>query len=406
MIKHILSTFFTRFFVAASNLAIAILLSNYLGASGRGEQSLVITLISFIIIITGIIGTASISYLIPRYSFSVLIIPSYLWVFIVFTIGYVALPYLNLVPAGYNLDVCILSLLLSLVSINMAVLISHQRISAANFLNFLQALVIVVALIISFVLLKHKSIESYLLALYAGYGITLVVSFALIGPYFRGFHIDLGQLWGEAFKRLAVLGFYNQIAVFTQLLSFRLSYYILDSYFGRESVGVYANAVSIAESIWLIGRSIATVQHSRIVNSNDASASLKLTAKLNAINTAISVILILILACIPGSWYVFIFGHDFTNINRIIWSLGPGIVFFGIALILGYYFSSTGRHYVNAIASATGLIVTLVLGYAVIPVYKTYGAGFTASISYGVTALVVVAYYFREKKRVIKKTGV
>jgi len=94
----------------------------------------------------------------------------------------------------------------------------------------------------------------------------------------------------------------------------------------------------------------------------------------------------------PGSWYKILFGDEFANINRIIWTLGPGVVFFGIALILGYYFSSTGKHFVNAIASLIGLIITVVLGLIVIPSMGGYGAGITASVSYGVTALVVVFF--------------
>jgi O-antigen/teichoic acid export membrane protein len=399
MVRNILSTFFTRSFAAASNLLIAILLSNYLGASGRGEQSLIITLISFVIIITGLIGTSSISYLIPRNPFSVLIIPSYLWVIVVITICFFILPFLNLVPDQYTTHVCFLSFLLSVLNINITVLISHQKIQAANFLNFSQTILILLILVISFVILKNRSIQSYIMSLYAGYGITLLVSLYMIRSHFRDLLTESLQTWIDAVKKLAILGLYNQIAVFTQLLSFRLSYYILNAHMGKEEVGIYANAVSIAESIWLFGRSIGTVQHSKIVNSHNKKYSLALSARLNRINLAISAVLTIILVLIPESWYMFLFGHEFININRIILTLGPGIIFFGVALILGYYFSSTGKHYINAVASSAGLIVTVIIGFAVIPTFGSYGAGITASISYGVTALVVIFFFIRERRR-------
>ena len=162
MFRNIISTFFTRSFIAVSNFLVAVLLSNYLGSAGRGEQSLIITLIAFIIIITGLIGTSSISYLIPRIPFSLLIIPSYLWVILVTALCFVILPYLDLVPAQYTYDVCFLSLLLAVLNINISVLISHQKINAANFLNFVQALIIFLVLVVFFVFLKHESIRSYL----------------------------------------------------------------------------------------------------------------------------------------------------------------------------------------------------------------------------------------------------
>lgn len=396
MFKKIASTFFTRFTAAAANLFIAILLSHYLGASGRGEQSLIITLISFIIIITGLIGSSTLSYQLQRKPFYALMIPSFLWVVGVVLLCYVLLPFSSLVPGGYRLDVCALSLLLSLLNMNNTVLISHQRINASNLLGLIQVLVTVGVLIIGYVLLKASGLRVYILALYTGYGSALAVSFFLTRSYYRNAGMVPWAQWLAALRQLAVLGAYNQVAIFTQLLSFRLSYYLLNAWYGKEEVGIYANAVSVAESLWLIGRSIGTVQHAKIVNTHDAVASLALTGQLNRINLAVSVALMLVLSAVPGSWYRILFGEEFQHINRIIWSLGPGIVFFGIALILGYYFSSTGRHFVNAIASMAGLIMTLIAGYILIPRLGSYGAGMTASLSYGLTALVVYGFYLRE----------
>lgn len=397
MVGKIISTFFTRFFIAASNLIIAILLSHFIGAAGRGEQSLIITLVSFILIIAGIIGSASISYLVPRRPFITLIIPAYLWVLLVTVACFAFLPALNLIPAQYVTDVCLLSLMLSVLNIHTAVLVAHQRINAANLPGFIQSLVIVLMLVLYFAVLNDRSIRSYIVALYCGYGLALVVSTMMIRQYFKGSgRLSAGD-WFLTTQKLALLGLYNQVALFTQLLSFRISYYILNAHFGSTEVGVYSNAVSIAESVWLIGRSIGTVQHSKIVNSTDKGESIRLTTRLNRINLAVSVLVIAVMACIPGSWYGFIFGREFTQINRIIWTLGPGIVCFGIVLVLGYYFSSTGRHLVNAISSTAGLAVTLLLGFIVIPRWGSYGAGVTASVSYGITAIVVAYFYWREK---------
>jgi O-antigen/teichoic acid export membrane protein len=400
MFRNIVFTVFTRFFIAASNLVIAILLSNYLGASGRGEQSLIITSVSFIIVITSIIGTSSISYLLPRFSFSVLMIPSYLWVIFVILLCLVALPLMALVPKEYVADVCVLSFLLSIININLAVLISRQKINQANFLNFIQSFVIILMLSLSYILFSKISIKVYLWSLYAGYGTTLLISMFFIRHDFTGFRRENLSAWKEAVRKLSTLGLYNQIAAFAQIMNLRLSFYILNSYFGKEEVGIYSNAVSIAESIWLIGRSIATVQHSKIVNSRDANYSLSLTSRLNWLNLAVSLALIMLLVCIPESWYMFLFGDEFTNINRIIRTLSPGILFFGVFLILGYYFSGTGRPYVNAIANIGGLAVTLVLGFILIPALNCYGAGITASLSYGMMALIVIVFYICEKRKV------
>lgn len=399
MIRQILSTFFTRSFIAVSSLAIAVLLSNFTGAAGRGEQSLIITLISFIIIITSIVGSSSISYLLPRHSFMSLIIPSYLWIIAITGLSFLVIPYLGLIPGEYITDTCFLSLILSVVNLNSGILISKQRISEANWVALIQSVMIVAWLLISFLIIGNQTVKSYLEALYVGYGSSLFLSFVFSARYYRDIKTESVSTFIFTTGRLFVLGFFNQVAVFTQLLSFRLSYYLLNEWYGAEEVGIYSNAVSIAESVWLIGRSMATVQHSRIVNSNDAVYSLNLTSKINRINFALTVLIVGLMALIPDPVYTFIFGDDFVGINRIIRVIGPGIAFFGIALIQGYYFSSTGKNYVNAVASMTGLIVTVALGFLIIPVYGTMGAGFTATASYGITALIVFIFFSRELKK-------
>jgi O-antigen/teichoic acid export membrane protein len=406
MIRHILSTFFTRFFIALSNLAIAILLSNFTGAAGRGEQSLIITLVTFIIIITSIVGSSSISYLLPRHSFTSLIIPSYLWIFGIIGVCFIILPYLNLVNADYVDDICVLSLILAMINVNTAVLISKQRINAANQIGLFQSVILIVWLIFSFLILDNKTIDTYIQALYIGYGSSLILSFVYTRSYFKGFKKESFSSLIQSAQRLSVLGFFNQIATLAQILSFRLSYYLLNAYYGPEEVGIYSNAVSVAESVWLIGRSMATVQHSRIVNTNDIKYSLGLTTRFNRLNFMITLTIVIIMAFIPDQFYTWVFGSEFTGINRIIRLIGPGIVFFGFALIQGYYFSSTGKHYVNAIASSAGLIITVILGFALIPEHKTTGAGITASISYGITALIVFYFFHKElKKHPEKKKG-
>ena len=57
MLKQIINTFFIRILTGVVNLVIAVIISNLLGAEGKGIQGLVITTISLIIVFTGIIGS-------------------------------------------------------------------------------------------------------------------------------------------------------------------------------------------------------------------------------------------------------------------------------------------------------------------------------------------------------------
>ena len=83
----------------------------------------------------------------------------------------------------------------------------------------------------------------------------------------------------------------------------------------------------------------------------------------------------------------------FGNINKIIWLLAPGIWLFTYALIIGHFFSGSGKYYINAIASGIGLLVNIISLYLLVPKYHFYGAAISASISYICTSLVVLIFF-------------
>jgi O-antigen/teichoic acid export membrane protein len=293
----------------------------------------------------------------------------------------------------------LLSFILGIYTVNVSVLISKERIAAANMLGIVQSAVIILYLLFSFAIRNRMHINSYIESLYAGYLVSMVFSFFMIRQYFRGYAPSSLTQIPEALKQLVVLGFYNQIAVFTQMLSFRISYYILNQYYGTDSVGLYANAITVAESVWLIARSMGMVQYSKIVNTREKQFSLNLTYRMLRACFGISLVLLIIMAFIPDAVYGFVFGKEFTALQSLIRMLAPGILFFACAIIMLNYFSGTGRQYINAVAGSAGLVVTLLLGFFIIPLYGLQGAAATASISYGITALVSLIFFIREEKK-------
>ena len=96
MINKIFSTFSIKLVSAIFNLLIAVVVSRYLGTSGKGEQSLVLTTISFILIFENIAGGAVLVYLASRFKIRILISLSYLWSFVVGIVFYFILLQLDI----------------------------------------------------------------------------------------------------------------------------------------------------------------------------------------------------------------------------------------------------------------------------------------------------------------------
>ena len=181
-----------------------------------------------------------------------------------------------------------------------------------------------------------------------------------------------------------------------QFFNLRLSYYLLDKYISVGRVGVFSNALSLAEAIWIISNSIALVQYARIANADDRAYAQKLTLDLSKICLLISALAVIVLCLLPSAVYTFVFGPEFGEMAGLIRILAPGILLYCIFLILGHYYSGTGRYQMNTFAALCGLVVTFVCGFTLIPRYDVTGAAITSAVSYTVNAVFLLVFFVKE----------
>lgn len=398
MFGKIINTFGTKTLTAVINLVIAIILSQVLGAEGKGTQGIIITTISFILVFSNLVGGATLVYLVPRYRYNLLLLPSYLWSVFIASISALLLYIFKLVATEFIIHISVLSLVSSFASINSSLLIGKEKINASNLVNLLVPILTILMLLILFYAAGRENIFSYLFSLYVAYGLSFTGSLLLVLKHFGTPGLTHLHEQSKVIITLFKYGFLNQIAHITQMMSFRLSYYVLESFHGEAAVGIYSNGVSLAESIWLISKSISLVQYARIANSENKEYAIKLTGIFIKISTLISFIILIPLVVLPGSVYVFIFGSEFYDVGRVIQTLAIGVLVYNVSILLGHYFSGTGRYYINAVCSSLGLIVSVILFYILIPQYGYIGAGFASSISYLFTTLLLLIYYSREDK--------
>jgi len=398
VLNKILNTFGAMSISAVINFLIAIVISQFLGPEGKGEQGIILATVAFVLVFSNLVGGATLVYLIPRYKASLLVLPSYFWSLGISIIAYFILWAFGIVSDSFILHISVLSVLNSFISIHSTMLIGREKIRAANLVSLLQPLIIICSLLISFLILEEKTINAYIRALYLAYGGSLLVSMYYMQKTFGSISLYSLPEYMKVIRELFRLGYMNQLAHITQMLSFRLSYYFLELYHGEASVGIYSNGIQIMESIWLISKSISLVQYARIANTDDKSYSQQLSVRLLKASFLFSLICIIPLLLLPESFYLWLFGEGFNGVKEVIYILAPGVLIYNISLILGHYFSGIGKYYVNTIASSAGLIISLILFILLIPEYVIVGAGIAASISYAVTSLVVLIFFMRESK--------
>ena len=397
MFKKILNTFGTKILAAALNFLIAIIISQTLGDTGSGTQSLVLTSITFILIFSEIVCGASIVYLAPRHSFKKILVASVIWSgLIAIVMGFCIRLFYPKLDQDLVLHVAILSFISSLSNINFRLLVGKEEIKKANYNTLLQPVLLTLTLVVYYVILKRTDIYGYIIGLYAAYGGTFLLGVWMLRKEYANLRHDKDKHYGPVLKDLFKYGFLNQTGHFVQFFNLRLSYYLLDSYIGRGQVGVFSRSVSLAEAIWIISNSIALVQYARIANANDRTYSQKLTLDLSKICLVISALAVIVLALLPPQVYTFVFGPEFGEMAGIIRILAPGVLFYCIFLILGHYYSGIGRYQMNTFAALCGLAATCILGFTLIPRYNVTGAAITSAVSYTVNAIFLFVFFLKE----------
>ncbi len=397
MFKKIVNTFGTKITAAVINFMIAVILSQVLGDTGKGTQALLLATITFILIFSEIVCGASIIYLAPRHSFKKILVASVAWAaFIAVVMGFALWLFYPKLAPELIAHVAILSFISSLSNINFRFLVGREEIKKANYNTLLQPVLMILTLVVYYLLLKKTDIYGYVIGLYVAYGGTFLLGVWMLRNEYANLRHDHDNDYHEVLKDLFKYGFLNQTGHFVQFFNLRLSYYLLKEYINVGRVGVFSNAVSLAEAIWIISSSIALVQYARIANASDRAYAQRLTLDLSKICLVISAIAVLVLCLLPSEVYVFVFGPDFGEMAGIIRILAPGILFYCIFLILGHYYSGIGRYQMNTFAALCGLVATFACGFTLIPRYDVTGAAITSAVSYTVNALFLFIIFLKE----------
>jgi len=233
-----------------------------------------------------------------------------------------------------------------------------------------------------------------------GVQLVLIVSFilqsatcgVLMYKYWRSIRI-----WPALFFRIGpplrpFLSFIliGQISVLVNFFNYRLDLWILESYEGLDQVGVYSLAVSLAQSIWLIPVALAMVLLPYFLQapSKDATKALIFFSRFNFLT---SVLLGLLGFVCSGYVIPRLYGEAFALAVVPFRILLFGIVAGSFTKIFSVYIIAKGRISHNLLATAIGLILTVILDFTLIPRFGIAGACIATCVSYLATAASV--YY-------------
>lgn len=393
MIGPAIGTIATRTVVTVLNLFVVMAAAQFLGTEGVGAISLIVLGITFTLLLNNVIGGSGLVYLTPRHGSNALRWPAYGWALLTAAVAWGVLHTWSLVPEGYATHVVALTFLQSLCGIHNHLLLGRERIGVQNLLVVGQALLLLVA----FVLLLRTgdaTLMDYVHAAYLAHGLT-----ALIGALVSWEHEALAprSVRPDGHPLIALLrqGTLSQAANGLQLLNYRLAYFLIERFHGTAALGVYSITTQLAESAWLAPKSLGMVLYARVSNLEAMEEQRDTTLAVLKMAVAIAVVTVLVLVLVPDSLYQFAFGPEVHDLAPLLLLLAPGLIAMSASQALSHFLSGSGRVYHNTISSGLGLLVTLSLGYALIPTMGLLGAAITASAAYSVAVIYQVIIFDR-----------
>jgi O-antigen/teichoic acid export membrane protein len=305
------------------------------------------------------------------------------------------IPILEIIPAGYFLPVLFLAFVMSFTSANYMLLLGLEKVKSYNIVSMVQIVVLFVVLLVMLFGFRLFDVMAYYWAIFISYCLAMVMGIVMLYPSFK--KVPLTNMKALVLEILR-FGTYVQFANIFQTMNYRLSLKFVDFYAGRAAVGVLSLGLQLAEGLWLISRSIATVQYSRLSNEMNFDYSVRLTLTLAKISWVVTAIAMAMVLAIPKFVFVAIFSAGFGDVKLVIASLAIGIVTLSVSMIFSGFFSAINKPYHNAITSALGLIFTIGIGLLLIPKYGIIGAGISATISYSVLTIYQFIIFSRMTK--------
>lgn len=376
------------------NLAILLVSSKQLGSDVRGQVSLLILNIAIIQVINEIYTGYALVYFIPKFSLKKVYLRGIFWTIACTIICAIILVLLfvwfDIGIREHWIHLVLLSFIIILHSFHMVIILAKEKIKEYNFLNFLQPALLLSALLIVFFYFKLKTADSYIIALYVSFSVSIILSSIQVFRIFKNQSHDL-QLFEPS--NIIKNGFYNQLANLSHMLSNRYNFYLLGN---TILVGIYSSSSSLIESVWIISGSVSPIILTYIANSKDSTNNARITFLLSKICFLLSLFCVIILYFIPREFFVYLLGEDFIHVKTVMLYLSPGILFISFATIISHYFAGLGKQKILVTANGFGLLATICTSHYFVSRYQLLGACYATTISYFVAATILVIVFMKQ----------
>jgi O-antigen/teichoic acid export membrane protein len=385
-----LSTFISQLLRTALAAVFVVLCSRWMGPEGRGELGLILFWAGLLATGNDYVGGSNLANALQRHSMASVFPVSIVWSLVVILMGFVGLSYFITSALAWKVSSLALPLLLLNIQYNV-----QQGLALVRQRNRLQLLleVLKLLLLLSFAfttLSLSVSVSSVITSMVIAYAVVLILSTGLLNQEI-GLALKNRQ-WppGELFTH----GFWSQNGHLAQFLAYRLSLYTLTFLLGNHSAaGIYANALLIADAIWIFANSFGTIAHVRILRSKNENFKADITLRYAIFALFGTVLACLFMAVLPSGIFVWVFGKGFETLKDTSLLLIPAILAVAASSLFSHYLHAVNRFKALFIANVCGLVLQTAVGFWLIPRWGVYGACIAADAGFILTFFLVYAFF-------------
>lgn len=393
MWAKIISTVFVRGYAAVANLVLVILSAKLLGAHARGEITLVVLGVSIIGMFQALVGGPSLTYFAAKRNIRSLILSSTWWSLLsAISLG-LLLGFTGLSPKQYTTELVLISVFQGILISQQSYLVGREKVYQYGLLEALRTTVLWSYVTVRFFIFNSRSVEEVLFAYLVANALSVLFGFLL---FYR--HKEKDSLPAANLNELFKYGGEIQLNNLSQLFNYRFVFYLVEKVKGTEALGVFSVAIAVAESLWIICKSIATIQLSRLLNLSDLFQQRKLSLNLAGKSVFLTLIATGLVLLIPERVYVFLFGKAFASIPVLLIYFSPAIILLSYYTILNHFFIARNQNWVNIRAGIVGNALLLVLSKIFIIQYSLAGAAFVYVIAYLGISLYLTFAFIRKSK--------
>lgn len=178
-------------------------------------------------------------------------------------------------------------------------------------------------------------------------------------------------------------------------LNYRIMILLLTRLGTLTDVGLYAQAIAIAELIWEVPTMLGSLVLSRGVNAKDETLFSRKVLLLARLAFAAAVGLAIVVAVAAEYLFPILYGHRFEQSADICILLLPGIVAFIVFKVLHIDLAGRGKPWAAMIIMVPVLMLNVTLGWMMIARYGALGAAIASSACYLVATVGYVILYKR-----------